>query len=163
MLREAAEMLGISTQTLRKTVHMKELKAPSFWVMFGQLKIYLYTREDVEEVRAWLKAREEIYETGSGPQPRVGRPRKYTDEERSAKQREYAKSYYWRKQLERGEQENNQELIIKAKAKLYELKEEQEAVVEKVDTVVEPESIEKSTIIDDENTVVTAFREPAEV
>jgi len=129
MLREAAEILGISSQSLRKTVHTKDVEAPSFWVMFGKLKIYLYTREDIEEVRAWLKAREEIYKTGEGPQPKVGRPRKYTEEERAEKQREYAKSYYWRRQLERGERENNQEIITKAKAKLYELKlanEEQE-------------------------------------
>lgn len=165
MLREAAAMLGISSQALRKTVHDTSLNAPSFWVMFGKLKIYLYTRADVEETRKWFKEREQVFRTGEGPQPKVGRPRKYTQAQRAEKQREYARSYYWRKQLERGQKEENQELITKAKAKLFELAEDIAAARPEAKTVVinanvKPETIDqKSHIYDEDLKIHTDHRE----
>lgn len=154
MLREAAEIVGISSQALRKTVHDTTINVPSFWVKFGKLKIYLYTREDIEEIRAWLKRREEIYRTGEGQMPKVGRPRKYTDEQRAEKQREYAKSYYWRKQLEKATAENNEEKITKAKAKLFELQEahaDEAPEVIVVNANIKPDPIEQDTHIHDED------------
>jgi hypothetical protein len=160
MLREAAEILGISSQALRKTVHDKTINAPSFWVMFGKLKIYLYTRDDVEEIRAWLKAREEVYKTGETPEPRVGRPRKYTPEQKAEKQREYARSYYWRNQLAKGEKNNDEALIQKAKAKLFELTEEP-AVEEAPEpsVVVQPEFIHTETQVNDTDPALDTTRQ----
>ena len=163
MLREAAEMLGVSTQTLRKTVHDEKINAPSFWVMFGKLKIYLYTRDDIEEVRAWFKAREEVYKTGEVPEPKVGRPRMYNKEQKAAKQREYARSYYWRNQLEKGENNKDESLIQKARAKLFELAEEvkgeETPAVEEVSTVANPEFIHTETKVHDTDPALDSTRQ----
>jgi len=159
LLREAAGMLGISTQALRKTVHDKSVAAPSFWVMFGKLKIYLYTREDVDELRAWFKAREEVFRVGEGEMPKVGRPRKYDAVQKAQKQREYARSYYWRKQLESAVKSDDQDAILKAKGKLYELEKEQEAQeTNDGQADVSPEPIQTETRVNDEDTKITTDR-----
>jgi len=124
MLREVAAMLGISTQSLRKTVPNKSIEAPSFWVMFGKLKIYLYTRDDIDELRKHLEERSEVFKTGEKEQPKVGRPRKYNKEQKKEKQREYARMYYWRKQLEKAEREGDKAKTDRAKLKMFELEKE---------------------------------------
>ena len=53
-LTEVAEKLSCSVSTLRRLVDSPDLKAPSYETKTGQMKLYLYTEEDVEELRKHL-------------------------------------------------------------------------------------------------------------
>ena len=57
--QEVADELKISVQAVRKYAKLPKdiLNAPSNYVPFGRLVIYLYTREDVEEIRVFLLKR----------------------------------------------------------------------------------------------------------
>ena len=51
MLREAAELTGVSSYTLRKLIAANANGlVPSKEARFGELKIYLYTRDDIERL-----------------------------------------------------------------------------------------------------------------
>ena len=53
-ISQVSEMLDIPVSTLRKWYrNVEELQAPSKQVKRGKMKIYLYTPEDVEELRAY--------------------------------------------------------------------------------------------------------------
>lgn len=51
---QVADEIGCSVQLVRKLQKDKRVKAPSFEVPYGRNKIYLYTPEDVEELRQHL-------------------------------------------------------------------------------------------------------------
>lgn len=53
---EVAETLGVSTNLVRKWVKDPEIKAPTYEVPYGKNKIYLFTPEDVEELRKIVAA-----------------------------------------------------------------------------------------------------------
>lgn len=53
---EVAEELGVSTNLVRKWVKDPAIKAPTYEVPYGRNKIYLFTPEDVEELRAIVAA-----------------------------------------------------------------------------------------------------------
>lgn len=53
-MNETADELGISRMQLRKLLDVPELNAPSYVAPFGERKIYIYTPEDREELRAYL-------------------------------------------------------------------------------------------------------------
>lgn len=97
MLREAAEMLGVHHRTLRTLIHEypdQEL-GPSYVAYMGKVKIYLYTREDIEAIRQHMADRRTVY-LASGEPKAVGRPRIYTKEERRERQRRYSQAHYYR-------------------------------------------------------------------
>lgn len=99
MTREAAAMLGVPRRRLDEYVasYPDEL-GPSFCTFFGKLKIYLYTQEDIERIRAHLTNVRRVFPPrtpGAG-----GRPRKWTDEERKERQRLYAKRHYYHRRIE---------------------------------------------------------------
>lgn len=50
---EVAEELQVSTNLVRKWVKDPAVKAPSYEVPYGKNKIYLFTPEDVDELRAF--------------------------------------------------------------------------------------------------------------
>ena len=50
-LTEVAAQLSISESTLRRLQRRGVLKAPSYQINQGGMKIYLYTPEDVQEIR----------------------------------------------------------------------------------------------------------------
>jgi hypothetical protein len=52
---QVAEELGVSVQLVRKLRTSGDFKAPSLEVPFGKNKIFLYTPEDVEELRAYVQ------------------------------------------------------------------------------------------------------------
>jgi len=58
MMSEASQITGIPVSTLRKWTRMDNppVNAPSQEVISGQMKIYLFTPDDIEELKAYRKA-----------------------------------------------------------------------------------------------------------
>lgn len=56
-LREAAPLVGVSPTTLRRLLSSDEVKAPSKELLLGQMVVYLYTPEDIEELREYYRTR----------------------------------------------------------------------------------------------------------
>lgn len=50
-LSEVAEYLGVSTKTMRRWIGKKGVKAPSYVIEHGGMTMYVYTPEDVKELR----------------------------------------------------------------------------------------------------------------
>lgn len=53
-LSEAAQILGVSSTTLRRLMRNDAVKAPSFQVRQRKMKVYLYTPEDLIELREYF-------------------------------------------------------------------------------------------------------------
>lgn len=107
MLKEAAEMVGVSQYVLRKLIQDEdagEAKAegltPSKYAPMGNNKIYLYTREDVERLQVHFANRKRVVEI-DGPINRGGRPPIYTREERRERNRLHSQAWYYRKRVEK--------------------------------------------------------------
>ena len=101
MLREVAEMVGVSQYVLRNLIAKDaEGLLPSNYAMFGNVKIYLYTRADIERLQKHFERRMVVREY-DGQSPKAGRPALYTREERLARNRLYSQAYYWRKRHEK--------------------------------------------------------------
>ena len=99
MLREAADELDLSSYTLRKYISEDiDGLTPSKAVMFGKVQVYLYTRADIDRMREILIAREEVR-----PYDRIGRPSKFSLEQRKERARLFSRRHYWRKMLEKAE------------------------------------------------------------
>lgn len=105
LLREAAEATGVSQFTLRKMI-ADDIPGctPSKYAMFGKIKIYLYTRQDIENIRKYLGNRHQIF-NHTGMAKRIGRPPTYSKAERRDRSRLYSKAWYWR----------NREKILKSR------------------------------------------------
>lgn len=76
LLSEVADKVGVAQQTLRRLIRDpdKKIKAPSFIGHQGKMPIYVFTEEDVAEIRAHYQSRYEGFEQRDqerGP----GRPR----------------------------------------------------------------------------------------
>lgn len=59
MISEVAKILGKSTQTIRRTMYENRVKAPSKQVRQGGMTVYLYSSEDIEELRGYFAAQVE--------------------------------------------------------------------------------------------------------
>lgn len=55
-LTDAAAQLGCSVSTLRRLLWNQDLRAPSYEMLMGRSIVYLYTPEDITELRAYLDA-----------------------------------------------------------------------------------------------------------
>lgn len=57
-LTEAAEILGLSPTTLRRLMRRENtgLKAPSFQIQQGEMLVYLYSADDIDELRVYYAA-----------------------------------------------------------------------------------------------------------
>jgi hypothetical protein len=97
MLREAAEELDLSPYTLRKYIadDIEGLK-PSKAVMFGKVQVYLYTKDDIEQMRRTLQSRVVVREYHS-----TGRPAKFSLEERKYRARLFSRRHYWQRMLDK--------------------------------------------------------------
>ena len=102
MLREAAELAGVSAYTLRKYIAQNtEGLTPSKYVNYGAMKIYLYTREDIERLSAHVEERRQVYDhDGVQPKRQGGRPARYTKEERAQRNRLHSMRWYYRRRAE---------------------------------------------------------------
>jgi hypothetical protein len=54
MLSEVAEILGKDPMTLRRAMYKDRVKAPSFEVKQGKMKVYAYTADDIQELREYF-------------------------------------------------------------------------------------------------------------
>jgi hypothetical protein len=119
LLREAAEAAGVSQFTLRKMIADDIPKCtPSKYAMFGKIKIYLYTRTDIDNIREYLGDRHKIY-NHAGMAKRTGRPATYTKAQRKTRSRLYSKAWYWKNRekilKDKGDREGAKEAREKAK------------------------------------------------
>jgi len=96
MLREVAHACNVSQFTLRKFIadDVKEC-VPSKYTMFGKIKIYLYTREDIESIQHYLDNQVRVFDH-EGPAKKMGRPATYSKPERDKRSRLYSKQWYWK-------------------------------------------------------------------
>jgi hypothetical protein len=124
MLREAAEASGVSQFTLRKMIAEDIPQCtPSKYAMFGKIRIYLYTRKDIENIRKYLIERNQVY-NHNGQAKRIGRPPTYSKTERKDRSRLYSKAWYWKNRAEILESKGDKAGAAKARAKARELKKE---------------------------------------
>ena len=61
-MRQTAEMCGVHIETLRRLCRTTRVKAPSNATKSGKMVIYLFTPEDVEEVKAYFEGRGKLVE-----------------------------------------------------------------------------------------------------
>lgn len=123
MLREAASAIGVSPQFLRKAIRDDRVEyLPSKSGYLGKVKIYLYTRTDLDRMRKALEQSRVVYDY-DGQMRRPGRPRRYTREEAKERQRLFSRSYYYRKRVAALEEQGLSETAEykKAKARLREI------------------------------------------
>ena len=59
-MREVAEEVGVHIETLRRLCRTPRVNAPSKATKQGKLVIYLFTPEDVEEVKAYFADRDRL-------------------------------------------------------------------------------------------------------
>ena len=60
-LAEVSKIIGVSPKTLRRLIHSGRTKAPSQQISVGGMKMYLYTPEDIQELKNYygkVEARE---------------------------------------------------------------------------------------------------------
>ena len=123
MLRETAETLGVSSQFLRKAIRDDRVEyLPSKSVWFGKVKIYLYTRQDLDRMRKALEQSRVVFDH-DGQMRRPGRPRRFTKEQAKERQRLFSRAYYYRKKLDKmkKEQLSETEQYKKAQTRLREI------------------------------------------
>lgn len=123
MLRETAVTLGVSSQFLRKAIRDDRVEyLPSKSVWFGKVKIYLYTRQDLDRMRKALEESRIVFDH-DGQMRRPGRPRRFTKDEAKERQRLFSRAYYYRKKIAQLEADNLQETgqYKKAQTRLREI------------------------------------------
>lgn len=104
MVSEAAKMLEVSERTLRRLINETrdvpeaEKLGPSFYVNFGKIPIYLYTRADIEKIRVHLSTKPPVLPlpVGGVPSGVIGRPRRWTSAQRKERNRLYSRINYYR-------------------------------------------------------------------
>lgn len=100
MVSEAAKMLGLSPHTLRQYVSDPAL-SPTKCANFGKIRIYLYTMEDIDRIKAELDERRKVVDYNGERHGRPsGRPRQFTEYEAAQRKKMYAKRYYYQKRAE---------------------------------------------------------------
>jgi len=120
MVREAAAMLGVRHPVLRALLKEDKELGPSFCVFFGKVKVYLYTAEDIERVRVYLTQRKRVFRN-TDITSSLGRPQKWTEEQRKERQRLYSSSHYYRRRAEKLDAEGRTDEAEKAKAKVADI------------------------------------------
>lgn len=123
LLREAADLIGISHRTLRKMNNSDDPEtSPSFYTYLGKIKIYLYTDDDVERIRKILDTQKTVYPSSvPGPTLHKGRPAKWTAEQRKVRQRKFSQVHYYKNMAERYAQEGKQDKANKALRKMRDI------------------------------------------
>lgn len=53
-LSEVATVVGKSSATIRRLMRMGRVKAPSYQIRQGDMLVYLFTPEDIEEIRNYF-------------------------------------------------------------------------------------------------------------
>jgi DNA-binding transcriptional MerR regulator len=97
--REAARILGVTPDTLRYLIGRHDLRAPSKRTHMGKNAIYLYSPDDLEELRGFL-GKTHIVES-------VDWTKDDAAWRRQERQRLHAKAYYHRKKRESAEEKGD--------------------------------------------------------
>lgn len=123
MMREAAEVLRVSTITLRRLMKDDETEdkvwSPSFCAYFGRVKIYLYTRDDIERIDQLLKGKGRLARDRPVKPRGAGRPQMWTNKQSKELQRLYSKQFYYRRRVrELSRHENKPGALQNAKDQL---------------------------------------------
>jgi hypothetical protein len=74
-LTEVADMLNVSPTTMRRLLYNRNLKAPSFTAKQGRMRMYLYTPEDLQELREFFEKRRRGEEREARNHPQRPEPR----------------------------------------------------------------------------------------
>jgi transposase len=126
LLREAAEMLGVSTQKIRKLIKTPELGlTPKMQTHQGKSTIYLYTQDDVDRIRQYL-VEQSTPVPFTGEQMAGGRPRRFSDDQRKVRARLKTKRYYWQGKLDEAKKAKDKEAIAKANEVLADINDQLE-------------------------------------
>src|SRR3954468_19899684 len=59
-MRQTAEMCGVHIETLRRLCRTPRVKAPKYATKAGKMVIYLFTPEDIEEVKEYFNGRDKL-------------------------------------------------------------------------------------------------------
>lgn len=54
MVSEVAEILGKDARTIRRAMYNKRVNAPSYETRQGNMRVYLYTQDDIQELRDYF-------------------------------------------------------------------------------------------------------------
>jgi hypothetical protein len=73
LLGEVADILGVAKNTLRRLVKSGNVNAPSFTANLGKMSFYVFSKEDLAEIRQYYASKYEDFNSGAGLP--VGRPR----------------------------------------------------------------------------------------
>lgn len=73
LLGEVAELVGIAKNTLRRLITTEKVKAPSLIGSLGGMSFYIFTKEDVAEIRDYYQTKYVDFASGNKLPP--GRPR----------------------------------------------------------------------------------------
>lgn len=74
---EVAEQVGRSEQWVRKAARLRWTQAPSYVAPFGETHVNLYTKEDVQALKAYLKKNQKVYKRDEyPPKPETSTPRR---------------------------------------------------------------------------------------
>lgn len=115
---EVSQIIGVSGQTIRKKMRQDDAWAPSFTAHMGKVQIYLYTPEDLDRLKE-LAGDYRSAKPFKGPM--VGRPAKYTPDERKERNRLYTRRHYWNKRFDDAVEQGDNALAATAKQHLEEI------------------------------------------
>lgn len=126
LLREAAQMLGVSHRTLRNfNAADPEKLGPGFYAYLGKIKIYLYTDDDIARLRKHLDEQKIVYSAGEpGPAQAKGRPAKWSKEQRQARQRKFSQIHYYKNMAAKYNNTGESDKANRATEKMLAIKQE---------------------------------------
>ena len=105
---QAARLIGISQHTLRDYYDSPDEELhPTIIINYGKTKIVLYTEDDIERIS------KRVSRTKEG-QPTAGRPRQYSEEVATRRNRLRVRRRYWNLVMETAELMGDEERYIKA-------------------------------------------------
>lgn len=77
LLSEVAEMIGIAKNTLRRLIVTDAVSAPSYVGSLGGMSFYIFSTEDIEEIKDHYEGKYQDFSTGN--KLPTGRPRARTE------------------------------------------------------------------------------------
>jgi hypothetical protein len=73
LLAEAAEIVGVAKNTLRRLIVTDKVEAPSLIGHLGEMSFYIFTPEDISELKRYYETKYEDFK--AGVKLPTGRPR----------------------------------------------------------------------------------------
>jgi hypothetical protein len=131
MVTEAALELDLAPSKLRRWISGSDSEYwPSRSVKFGKTTVYLYTREDIDRIRAKWEVDSKAIEF-NGKRGR-GRPKVYTKGQRAVRAQLQSRRNYWRLRAEEAMFRDDKQSLEKAVQKIKEITERLEGMTDGV-------------------------------